>query len=59
MNRLRYHPTYLKVRAGIQQLTLPLGIFQLIRTLLLPTSFDVILLILIALLYAGIEFDWF
>lgn len=59
MNRLRYNPTYLKIRAGIQQISLPLGIFQLVRTLLLPTSFDVILLILLVLLYVGIEFDWF
>ncbi|WP_205668498.1 hypothetical protein [Ammoniphilus sp. CFH 90114] len=59
MNRLRYNPTYLKIRAGIGQLALPLGIFQLVRTLLLPTTFDVILLILIVLLYVGVEFDWF
>ncbi|HJV44521.1 MAG TPA: hypothetical protein VJ824_02215 [Bacillota bacterium] len=58
-NRFKYHPTFLKIRAGAQQLLLPLGIFQFIRTLLLPTSLDVILLILLILLYVGMELDWF
>lgn len=57
--RFRYHPTYIKIKAGIQQIILPLGIFQLIRTLLLPTSLDVIVLIVIVLIFAGLELDWF
>ena len=49
----------MKVRAGAQQLIFPLGIFQLIRTLLIPTSFDVVILIILALIYVGLELDWF
>jgi len=59
VNRFKYHSTFIKIKAGLRQLVLPLGIFQLIRTLLLPTSIDVVLLIIIALLYVGLELDWF
>ncbi|WP_286887230.1 hypothetical protein [Aneurinibacillus sp. UBA3580] len=56
--RWRYHPFYLKVRFGALQLIVPFIIFQFIRTLLFPTSFDVVLLMLLALLYAAILCDW-
>ena len=59
MRRFKYHPTYKKIKGAIQQIILPLGIFQLIRTLLLPTTFDVILFLIIALIYTGLELDWF
>ena len=59
VKRYKYHPTMMKIRAGAQQLILPLGIFQLIRTLLLPTSFDVVVLIILALIYVGLELEWF
>ena len=49
----------MKIRAGAQQLIIPLGIFQLVRTLLLPTSFDVVVLIILALIYVGLELEWF
>lgn len=56
--RWRYHPFYVKVRYGALQLIVPFIIFQFIRTLLFPTPFDVILLTLLALLYAAILCDW-
>jgi hypothetical protein len=59
MKRYKYNPTYLRIKAGAQQLLLPFLIFQLIRTLLLPTSFDVLLLIVLILLYVGLYLDWF
>ncbi|RKD23875.1 hypothetical protein BEP19_05455 [Ammoniphilus oxalaticus] len=59
MKRYKYHPTYMKIKAGIQQIILPLGIFQLIRTLFFPTSFDVVLFLIISFIYIGIELDWF
>jgi hypothetical protein len=56
--RWRYHPFYLKIRFGALQLLIPFIIFQFIRTLLLPTSFDVVLLTLLVLLYTAILLDW-
>jgi len=42
----------------IEQVTLPLVIFQAIRTLLLPTTFDVILLALLVLLLVAFYLEW-
>ncbi|WP_047150604.1 hypothetical protein [Aneurinibacillus tyrosinisolvens] len=56
--RWRYHPLYIKIRFGALQLLIPFIVFQLIRTLLLPTSFDVVLLLLLIALYAAILLDW-
>lgn len=58
-SRFKYNTSFLRIKAIAKQLVLPLGIFQLIRTLLLPTSFDVVLLIAIILIYVGLELDWF
>ncbi|UCZ52120.1 hypothetical protein LGQ02_14870 [Bacillus shivajii] len=41
------------------QILLPLIIFQLIRTLLLPTTFDVILLAVLVIIYLSHTFSWF
>ncbi|MFT9849841.1 hypothetical protein [Aneurinibacillus sp. REN35] len=56
--RWRYHPFYVKCRFGTLQLIVPFIIFQFIRTLIFPTSIDVILLVLLILLYAAILLDW-
>lgn len=56
--RWKYNPTYLRIKYGCRQVLLPLIIFQFIRTLLLPASFDVILLSLFGLAYVAISFDW-
>nr|WP_088077963.1 hypothetical protein [Bacillus alkalicola] len=41
------------------QLLLPLIVFQFIRTLLLPTTFDMILLGIFVLLYLSQALGWF
>ncbi|RBW71581.1 hypothetical protein [Bacillus taeanensis] len=54
----RYPPWFWKIRNGFKQLLLPLFIFQLIRTLVFPTSLDVMLVILLLLLYLFLSLDW-
>ncbi|MBU9710989.1 hypothetical protein [Evansella tamaricis] len=49
-------------RKGIDifyQILLPLIIFQFVRTLLLPTTFDMILLGILVLLYLSHTLGWF
>ncbi|MEJ8545749.1 hypothetical protein [Brevibacillus borstelensis] len=58
MSRWKYHPLYLRIKFGCKQILLPLIVFQFIRTIFVPTSFDVILLGLLALLYVAIILDW-
>ena len=56
--RWRYHRFYLKSRFGALQLIIPFIVFQFIRTILFPTSFDVVLLSLLILIYAAILLDY-
>jgi len=56
--RWKYHPTYLKIKFGCKQVLLPLIVFQFLRTLLLPTSFDVVVLGILALTYVALVLDW-
>jgi hypothetical protein len=58
----RYNPYTLppwlqKTRLICQQFALPLTIFQAIRTLLLPTSFDVLLLAILILIAVAFHMD--
>ncbi|WP_332689532.1 hypothetical protein [Halalkalibacter lacteus] len=46
---------WLKLRAMFAQILIPLIGFQLLRTLLLPTTFDVILLTIMIVLYFSIS----
>ncbi|MDQ0256493.1 polyferredoxin [Evansella vedderi] len=48
-----------KFQAIFFQVLLPLIIFQFIRTLLLPTTFDMILLGIMVILYLAYTFNWF
>jgi hypothetical protein len=57
-SRWKYHPTYLRIKYGCKQVLLPLIVFQFIRTILLPTSFDVIILGILAITYVAISLDW-
>ncbi len=41
-----------------RQFIIPLAVFQTIRTILLPTSFDVILLALFILIAIAFYFEW-
>lgn len=56
--RWKYHPTYLRIKFGCKQILLPLIIFQFVRTVIFPTSFDVILLVLLALALVAIFLEW-
>ncbi|MGC5326584.1 hypothetical protein [Brevibacillus sp. SYSU BS000544] len=57
-HRWKYNPTYIKIKCHAKEILLPLIIFQFIRTLLIPASFDVIVLGLFALSYIAIVMDW-
>lgn len=55
-----YHPYYkpslwMKIKFLFSQILLPLICFQLIRTLFLPTTFDVILLTLMIVFYGSLK----
>ncbi|MBO8163809.1 MAG: hypothetical protein H0Z34_08875 [Brevibacillus sp.] len=56
--RWKHTPTYIRIKFACKQILLPLIIFQFIRTLLLPTTFDVIILGLFAITYVAILLDW-
>jgi hypothetical protein len=56
--RWRFHPLYTRIRFGALQLLVPFIIFQFIRTIIFPTSFDVILFALLVLVYAAVLLDW-
>ncbi|CAJ1003432.1 MULTISPECIES: hypothetical protein [Bacillales] len=56
--RWKFHPTYLRIKYGCKQVLLPLIIFQFIRTVIVPTSFDVVLLGILGLLYVAIYLGW-
>jgi len=56
--RWKYNPTFLRIKFGFKQILLPLIVFQFIRTIIFPTSFDVVLLGLLAALYVAIVLDW-
>jgi hypothetical protein len=57
-SRWKYNPTYLRIKCSCKQILLPLIIFQFVRTVIVPTTFDVILLGLLALFYVSISLDW-
>ncbi|MGM0874446.1 MAG: hypothetical protein ACQEWV_06510 [Bacillota bacterium] len=59
----RYNPYALppwvrQIREIGIQIIIPLTIFQGIRTVFFPTSFDVLLLALLILLAAAFRYDW-
>ncbi|GED31780.1 MULTISPECIES: hypothetical protein [Brevibacillus] len=56
--RWKYNPTYLRIKYGLKQVLIPLIIFQFVRTIILPTSFDVVILGILALTYVAIALDW-
>jgi hypothetical protein len=56
--RWKYNPTFLRIKFACKQILIPLIVFQFIRTVLVPTSFDVVLLGALALLYVAIVLDW-
>ncbi|APC48122.1 hypothetical protein [Virgibacillus halodenitrificans] len=57
--RYKLPPWCRKCIIVIERVTLPILLFQLIRTLLLPTTFDVILLGLLVGLFVAFYLEWF
>ena len=53
------HPWLRSAREVARQLIVPFCIFQAIRTVFLPTTFDVILLLLFLLIASGFHFEFF
>ncbi len=56
--RWKCSPEYIRFKFACKQILLPLIIFQFIRTMILPATFDVILLGLLALTYLALVLDW-
>ncbi|MEI5905662.1 hypothetical protein WAK64_01100 [Bacillus spongiae] len=52
------HPWLKTFRSICAQLIIPFTVFQLIRTFLLPTTFDVLLLLIFAFIAIAIKFEW-
>ncbi|WP_100405011.1 hypothetical protein [Bacillus solitudinis] len=56
-NRFHHHHRpgiWFKIRAALIQILVPLICFQCLRTLLFPSTFDVILLVIMIVLYASL-----
>ncbi|MBC5637575.1 MULTISPECIES: hypothetical protein [Ornithinibacillus] len=56
--RYRLPPWARKCLIIAEQITLPILIFQLIRTIFLPTTFDVLLTLLLAGIYIAFYLKW-
>lgn len=56
--RWKYNPFYLRCKFACKQVLLPLIIFQFIRCLIFPTTFDVIILGILAITFVAICLDW-
>jgi hypothetical protein len=54
----RFQPFLKKCREGLSIVVLPLALFQLIRTIFLPTSMDVLLTALLFFIYVGFLKKW-
>jgi len=58
-NRYSLPPWLRNFKAILEQFALPLAIFQGIRTLFFPTTFDVFLLAILVVLTISIHLEWF
>lgn len=56
--RLKYPPWLLTIRDTCAAIILPLTIFQLLRTLIFPTTFDVILLLILIGITLALYLEW-
>jgi hypothetical protein len=57
VNKYAYTPWFRKVRGVCGQLIIPFTIFQLVRTLILPTVFDVLLLTIFIAIAVTLYFE--
>lgn len=56
--RWKYNPFYLRCKYAFKQVLFPLIIFQFVRCLILPSTFDVIILGVFGISYVAISLDW-
>jgi hypothetical protein len=57
-NHYSWPPWLRQVRAVCAQVIIPIAIFQAIRTIIWPTTFDVILLAILVLIAVAFHFEW-
>ncbi|MGZ0086585.1 hypothetical protein ACWNXI_13685 [Caldibacillus thermoamylovorans] len=57
-NPYSWPPWLRQVRAICAQVIIPLAVFQAIRTILLPTTFDVLLLAILVLTAVAFRLEW-
>ncbi|MBB6282819.1 hypothetical protein [Geobacillus subterraneus] len=57
-NPYSWPPWLRQARAVCAQVIIPLTIFQAIRTIFLPTTFDVILLAIFVLIAVALHLEW-
>jgi len=57
-NPYSWPPWLRQLRAICAQVIIPITVFQAIRTILWPTTFDVILLAILVLLAVAFHLDW-
>lgn len=55
----KFTPFMKKCREGLSIIVLPLAFFQLIRTIFIPTTFDVLLCALLFFVYIAFLKKWF
>ncbi|MCL1630520.1 hypothetical protein M3N64_00950 [Sporolactobacillus sp. CPB3-1] len=54
----RFQPFLKKCREGLSVVVLPLALFQLTRTIFLPTTLDVLLTAILFFIYVGFLKKW-
>lgn len=57
-NRYQWPPWIRRIRDGLEIFVLPLAIFQMIRVIFFPTTFDVVIFIVLIGLYIGFLKRW-
>ncbi|ANB60290.1 hypothetical protein GGR02_000969 [Anoxybacillus voinovskiensis] len=57
-NPYSWPPWLRQLRAICAQVIIPITVFQAIRTILLPTTFDVLLLAILVLLAVAFHLEW-
>ncbi|TGA99478.1 hypothetical protein E4665_03905 [Sporolactobacillus shoreae] len=57
--RKNLSPFFKKCREGLSIVVLPLALFQLLRTIFIPTTFDVLLTALLFFIYICFLKKWF
>ncbi|MFM1652340.1 hypothetical protein ACI7RC_09600 [Brevibacillus sp. B_LB10_24] len=56
--RWKFNHHLYRIKNVCRQIIVPLIIFQFVRTIIFPTTFDVIILGLLAAVHLAITFDW-